>query len=269
MPVATIGPAPIGERRILAFTRAVSPTLADCQLTHLERVPLDVAQAAAEHEDYERLLATLGATVRRLPPAPDLADAVFVEDTAVVLDDVAVVARPGAISRRPETAAIEAALATLRPIIRLEAPATLDGGDVLVAGRRVFVGLSSRTNPVAVGQLAAALAPFDYEVVPVRFAGCLHLKSAVTQIADELVLLNPDWVDASVFAGHRAVRVDPTEPHAANALPLGGSVVHPHHHPRTRARLEAEGLRVVTVEMTELAKAEAGVTCCSLLLRSD
>lgn len=267
--MTTTGPGPNGDGRILAFTRAVSPSLADCQLTHLERVPLDVARAVAEHEDYERLLAALGATVRRLPPAPELPDAVFVEDTAVVLDDVAVIARPGAISRRPETASIEAVLAALRPIIRLEAPATLDGGDVLVAGRRVFVGLSSRTDPVAVGQLTEALAPFDYEVVPVRFAGCLHLKSAVTRVAEGLMLLNPDWADVGAFTGYRAVRVDPTEPHAANALPLGGSVVHPRHHPRTRARLEAEGLRVAAITMTELAKAEAGVTCCSLLLRSD
>ena len=250
----------------IAYTRAVSPTLADCELTHLEREPLDVARAAREHAAYETVLARLGATVLHLPPEPDLPDAVFVEDTAIVLDEIAVITRPGAPSRRPETASTAAALAAHRPLAHIRTPGTLDGGDVLVAGRRIYVGLSKRTNPAAIEQLAALLAPLDYQVIPVAFAGCLHLKSGVTRVAEGLLLLNPAWVDPRKFPGHRAVAVDPAEPHAANALAIGGSVVHPAHHPRTRARLEAEGLRVEPVEMTELAKAEAGVTCCSLLL---
>lgn len=253
---------------LIAYTRAVSPTLAECELTHLEREPLDVATAAAQHEAYEALLAELGATVRRLPAEPTLPDAVFVEDTAIVLDEIAVISRPGARSRRPETRTVAAALAADRALARIRGPATLDGGDVLVAGRCVYVGLSSRTNREAVAQLADVLAPFEYDVVPVQFGGCLHLKSAVTRVADGLLLVNPAWVDPGIFGGHRAVDVDPAEPHAANALPLGGSVIHPRHHPRTRGRLEAEGLHVAPVAMDELAKAEAGVTCCSLLVRN-
>jgi dimethylargininase len=252
---------------LVAYTREVSPSLADCELTHLARTPLDVARAASEHEAYEALLTQLGATVRRLPPEPTLPDAVFVEDTAVVLDEIGVITRPGAASRRPETASTAAALAAHRSLAHIRDPGTLDGGDVLVAGRRVFVGLSSRSNRAAIEQLDAVLRPLDYEVIPVRFSGCLHLKSCVTRVADDLLLLNPDWVDARAFAGYRAVLVDPAEPHAANALALGGSVIHPLHFPRTRARLEAEGLRVAPVAMAELAKAEAGVTCCSLLVR--
>ncbi len=251
---------------LIAYTRAVSPTLADCELTHLERQPLDAARAVREHEGYEALLTGFGATVRRLPAEPTLPDAVFVEDTAVVLDEIAVITRPGAASRRPETASTAAALAAHRPLAHIDGPGTLDGGDVLVAGRRVFVGLSSRSNRAAIEQLAQVLRPWDYEVVPVNFGGCLHLKSAVTRLADGLLLLNPHWVDPAVFAGHRAVAVDPTEPHAGNALALGDSVMHPLHFPRTRSRLESEGLRVAPVAMTELAKAEAGVTCCSLIL---
>jgi len=252
---------------LLAYTRAVSPTLADCELTHLEREPLDVARAAEEHAAYAALLARLGATVRHLPPEPGLPDAVFVEDTAIVLDEIAVITRPGAPSRRPETASTAAALAAHRPLAHIREPGTLDGGDVLVADRRIYVGLSTRTNLTAVEQLAETLRPLDYEVVPVAFAGCLHLKSCVTRVADGLLLVNPDWVDPKIFRGHRAVAVDPAEPHAANALALGGSVIHPAHHPRTCVRLEAEGLRVEPLTMTELSKAEAGVTCCSLLLR--
>jgi dimethylargininase len=252
---------------LIAYTRAVSPTLADCELTHLAREPLDVAAATAEHETYEALLTQLGATVRRLPPEPSLPDSVFVEDTAIVLDEIAVITRPGARSRRPEIRSVAAALAAHRPLARIEGPAMLDGGDVLVADRRVYVGLSSRTNREAIVQLADVLAPFEYEVVPVPFSGCLHLKSAVTLVAKERLLVNPAWVDPGAFSGHRALHIDPAEPHAANALPLGGAVIHPRHHPRTRARLEAEGLRVAAVSMDELAKAEAGVTCCSLLVR--
>ena len=251
---------------LIAYTREVSPALADCELTHLEREPLDVAGAQAEHEIYEGILASLGATVRRLPPAPHLPDGVFVEDAAVVLDEVAVITRPGAPSRQPETLTVEAALAAHRPLVHVRAPATLDGGDVLVAGRRIYIGLSSRTSHDAIQQLAVQLGPYGYAVIPVPFTGCLHLKSAVTRVADDLLLLNPAWVEAVAFTGYRALAVDPAEPHAANALALGGAVIHPLQHARTRARLEAAGLTVVTVPQVELAKAEAGVTCCSLLV---
>lgn len=254
---------------LIAYTRAVSPTLADCELTHLARRPLDVAAAAREHEAYEELLVGLGAEVRRLPDAPELPDAVFVEDTAIVLDEVAVITRPGAVSRRGETTSTAAALAMHRPLARIAEPGTLDGGDVLVIGRHVHVGRSSRTNDIAIAQLAELLRPLGYSVLPVEFTGCLHLKSCVTQVAEHLVLLNPAQVDASVFAGCRAIAVDPAEPHAGNALMLGGSVIHPEHFPGTRSRLVAAGLKVVPVAMGELAKAEAGVTCCSLLLRKD
>ena len=251
---------------LIAYTRAVSPRLADCELTHLEREPLNVAGAQVEHEFYESVLERLGAAVRRLPPTPHLPDGVFVEDAAVVLDEVAVITRPGAHSRQPETASVEAALATHRTLVHVRAPASLDGGDVLVAGRRIYVGLSTRTTRSAIQQLADQLAPYGYDVVPLTFTGCLHLKSAVTRIADDLLLLNPAWVNPDSFAGFRAVAVDPAEPHAANALPLGGAVIHPRQHARTRARLEAAGLEIVTVPQVELAKAESGVTCCSLLV---
>jgi dimethylargininase len=251
---------------LIAYTRAVSPALADCELTHLGREPLNVAGAQAEHEAYECILERLGAKVRRLPPAPHLPDGVFVEDAAVVLDEVAVITRPGALSRQPETASVEIVLAAHRPLVHVRAPATLDGGDVLVAGRRIYIGLSTRTSRDAIRQLEEQLKPYGYEVTAVPFTGCLHLKSAVTRVADGLMLLNPAWVDADAFTGYRALAVDPAEPHAANALALGGAVIHPLQHSRTRALLESAGLTVVTVPQVELAKAEAGVTCCSLLV---
>jgi dimethylargininase len=252
---------------LLAYTRAVSPTLGDCELTHLARTPIDVKRAAAEHAAYEDTLRRLGVNVRRIAAAPHLPDAVFVEDTAIVFDELAVITRPGAESRRPERRAVAESLSAHRSLEIIEEPATLDGGDVLVDGERVYVGRSSRTNEAAIAQLTTILHPLDYRVIPVEFRGCLHLKSAVTRIGDGLLLLNPDWVESSVFSGARVVPVDPREPHAANALAVGGAVIFPKQYPATRARLESEGLRVASVDTTELTKAEAGVTCCSLIVR--
>jgi len=255
---------------IIAMTRAVGPALACCELTHLAREPIDVARAVAQHESYERLLVSLGARVVRAAAAPDLPDAVFIEDTAVVLDEIAVITRPGAESRRAETAAVAEALAPHRPLRTMTAPGTLDGGDVLQLGRTLYVGLTAkgRTDAAGIEQLEAFVAPHGYAVVAVPFSGCLHLKSAASALADDLVLLNPDWVSAASFRGARAVTVDPDEPCAANALRIGDALVHPAQYPRTRARLEGESLRVAPLAYDELAKAEGALTCCSLIFEA-
>ena len=250
---------------LLAVTRPVSPSFALCELTHLAREPIDLTLAMTQHAAYERLLHSLGLAIVRVPAAPELPDAVFVEDTAVVLDEIAVITRPGAASRRGETAAVAPVLAGYRPLRSMSAPATLDGGDVLQLGRTLFVGRSSRTNDAGIEQLRNAVAPFGYDVVPVEFAGCLHLKSAVTVLPDERLLLNPAWVPAAAFPGREALFVDEREPHAANALDLEGTIVYPSQHPRTRDRLIERGLRVATIDCSETAKAEGGVTCCSLV----
>ncbi len=252
--------------RTVALTREVGDDIGRCQLTHLERRPIDPGRARRQHQAYERLLAELGYELRRLPAAPGLPDAVFVEDTALVLDELAVVARPGAASRRAETVTVAEALAPLRPLVAIEPPATLDGGDVLRLGRTLYVGRSSRSDRRGREQLRALVEPHGYRVVAVDMRGCLHLKSAVSEIADRLVLLNPQMVDPDSFTGWDALEVHPAEPHAANALRLGDTVVFPRHHPRTRRRLEAAGLDVRPIAADELAKAEAGLTCCSLLV---
>jgi dimethylargininase len=252
----------------LALTRAVPPSIGRCELTHIARMPIDVARAVAQHGVYEDALARLGCTVVRLPAGPELPDSVFVEDTAVVLDELAVIARPGAESRREETISVAAALRSYRPLACIHAPGTLDGGDVLRLGRRVYVGLSGRTNAEGVRQLGELLAAYGYDVAGVQVRGCLHLKSAVTAIADNLLLINPRWVDAATFAAPERIDVHPDEPFAANALRVGGVVVAAASAPRTRERLEAAGLTVESVDVSELAKAEAGVTCCSLILHA-
>lgn len=248
-----------------AITRGVSDAIAQCELTHLDRIPIDVARARAQHAQYEAALESLGFTLTRLPADPALPDCVFVEDTALVLDEVAVMTRPGAASRRPELAAIEAALAPYRPLLRLQAPAVLDGGDVLRVGRTLYVGQTPRTSAEGTSALAALLAPHGYRVVPVAVSGCLHLKTGVSQVAADTLLIHRGWVDPDAFPGLRLIDVDPAEPTGGNSLISGGTVLYPEAYPRTRDRLEKAGIRVMTVPADELAKAEGGLTCCSLL----
>lgn len=250
----------------LAITRAVSSAIATCELTHLARSPIDVEVARAQHRDYEQALEHAGYVVERLDAGADMPDSVFVEDTAVVFDELAVLTRPGAESRRAETAVVAAVLARHRRCATIEAPATVDGGDVLVAGRRVFVGRSSRTNEAAILQMESLLRPFGYSVTGVTVHGCLHLKSAVTELDERLLLVNPAWLDVGIFEGFDLIEVDQDEPMAANALRLRDRVIFPSGFPRTAQRLARRGLRLQTVDASELAKAEGAVTCCSLIV---
>jgi dimethylargininase len=254
---------------LIALTREVSASIVDCELTHLAREPIDVGRARAQHRAYEDALAASGCTVVRVAGAPQSPDAVFIEDAAVVLDEVAVITRPGATSRRSETAAVADALGRYRPLQFITAPGTIDGGDVLVVGRDVFVGVSSRTNEAAVSQMQAVLQPHGYRVSPVAVTGCLHLKSAVTALSDDRLLLNGEWVAPEHFPSFGLVEVDALEPRAANIVRVYGELVYTNAFPRTRERIERAGLSVRTVDVSELAKAEGAVTCCSLIFGSS
>jgi dimethylargininase len=252
----------------IALTREVSPSIVRCELTHLDREAVNLARARAQHERYCDTLAELGCEVRRLPAEPDLPDAVFVEDAVVVLDDVAVLTRPGAVSRRAEVPTLAEALRPYRRLAGIEPPGTLDGGDVLRVGKTLYVGQSRRTGARAIEQLREIVSPHGYSVLPVVVDGCLHLKSAVTQVADDFLLLNALWVDPDTFPGMRRVEVDPAEPFGANALRVENAVVHAAAFPRTRRRLEACGIRVIALDASELAKAEGGLTCCSVIFET-
>lgn len=248
-----------------AVTRQVSASLGDCELSFVDRARIDVDRARAQHAAYCDMLRRLGCEVIELPALDAHPDAVFVEDTALVFDEVAVITRPGAESRRGETASIAEALAPFRPLLRTEAPGTIDGGDVMRIGRQVFVGRSARSNDAAIAQLSTLLAPFGYTVQGVDTRECLHLKSAVTAVGEGRVLIQPAWVDAGVFSAWERIEIDPDEPHAANALRIGDAVVYPDSFPRTCERLRAQGVEVHTVALGELQKAEGATTCCSLV----
>jgi dimethylargininase len=250
----------------IALTRAVSPLMPNCEITHVARVPIDVDLAVQQHAAYERVLERLGFTVQRLEAAPDLPDSVFVEDAAVVLDEIAIVTRPGAASRRPETVAVATALGGLRSIEHIVEPGTLDGGDVLRMGRRLFVGRSRRTNEEGIGQLRAVAERFGWTVHPVPIERYLHLKSAVTAVAADTLLIDPRAVPADVFDGYRLIEVDPREGTAANALLARDTVIYADAFPATAERLRAAGIRLQLLDVSEIAKAEGGVTCCSILI---
>ncbi len=253
---------------LTAITRAVSPAILHCELSFIDRKPIDLSAAQQQHQAYENLLVKLGAHVISLPAEPDLPDSMFVEDPAIVLDELAVILPLGTETRRREAPSLAQALAKFRKLEYISLPATLEGGDVLRIGRKLFVGLTRRSNAEGIRQLAAILSPYSYEVIAVPVTGCLHLKSAVTHLGRNTLLANRAWFDASPLAGHEWIDVDPAEPHAGNALALGGTIILPASFPRTRARIEALGFHVTPLDISELQKAESGLTCSSLLFQT-
>ena len=253
----------------IALTRAVSPAIGGCELTYLPRVAIDARKASAQHAEYERLLQELGCTVERLAAGPDMPDSVFIEDIAVVLDEIAILTRPGPESRRAEGPAVAEALHSYRSLARIEPPGTMDGGDVLVAGRSVFVGCSGRTNAAGIDQMRQLVAPLGYDLRPVSVRGCLHLKSAVTLASDETLLMNPAWARTEEFRGFDHIDVDPGEAHGANIVRVMKRLLYSAAFPRTRERLQRRGFEVMTVDVSEIAKAEGAVTCCSLIFNTE
>ena len=253
---------------LTAITRKVSRSLANCELTWLERTPIDIARAITEHDAYERCLERLGVRLVSLPALEEHPDAVFVEDPALVLDEVAVITTMGCESRRGERASLAEELERWRPVLWMTA-GCLEGGDVMRVGHDLFVGLSARTDAAGVANLAAILEPHGYRVHSVRLNGCLHLKSACCCLGEAVVLANCAWVDVAQFPDVKVIPVAQGESHAANVLALGADLVIADAFPATAARLRESGFRVHPLDMTELMKAESGVTCSSLIFTGD
>lgn len=255
----------------VALVREPSASLADCELTWIDRAAIDLRRARAQHAAYRAALGAAGADVRVLPALDHLPDAAFLEDTAVVLDEVAVLGVPAAPSRAAEPRQVAAVLAALRPVCPLDAAgATLEGGDVLRVDRTLYVGRSSRTNDAGVQALAARVEPWGYRVRALPVHGCLHLKTACTLAGDGIVVLNPAWVDAAAFErdGLAVVPVAPAEPWAGNTLRIGDTLLVAAGSPATRARLRDAGLRPEELDIGEFQKAEAGLTCLSLVFEA-
>ena len=250
---------------LTAITRPVSPSIGDCELTWLPRQPIDFAAAARQHADYQGRLRALGVEVVSLPVEPGMPDAVFVEDTAIVLDEIAIIAPMGTEKRRHEVQGIVDALARFRPVVQLPSPARLEGGDVMRVDRRLFVGCSGRTDLDGIGRLDEAVAPYGYQVIPVEAQHCLHFKTGCTYLGRNTCLVNPAWAAPASLAGLDFILVAPGEPWAANVLVVGDQILMPAAFPATRSAVEARGFSVQTIDVSELAKAEAGLTCMSLI----
>jgi dimethylargininase len=253
---------------LTAITRVPSLSLPACELSFLDRQPIDVARARAQHRSYQDALRAVGARVVELPPLDALPDACFVEDTAIVLDDLAILSPMGAVTRRPESEAMATVLSEYRSVHWLRSPATLDGGDVLHLAKTLYVGQTPRTNAAAIDQLCQLLAPRGYRVVGVPVTECLHLKSACARVDDTTVLVNPAWVDPAIFSGASVLSVADQEPWGANVLWAGNTVIFPASEPRTRTTVERKGYTTTAVDVSELQKAEAGVTCLSLVFET-
>jgi dimethylargininase len=245
-------------------TRGVSPNIAGCQLTFLERRHIDYAKACVQYKAYEDLLRSLGTDVISLPVASELPDSVFVEDTAIILKEVAVVGIPARASRRQEVNGVISTLEQYRNLKFLEPPATLEGGDVFVDGKTIYVGRSSRTNQEGIFQLRHIVSAFGYAVREVAVRGCLHLSTGASRLAHKTILANPDWIDVGSFSDCKVVRVAASEPWAGNVLTLGETVIMPMSCPETGMILESLGFTVQPVDISEFEKAEAGVTCMRL-----
>lgn len=251
-----------------ALVRRPSPLMAQaCELTHLKRSTINPVVAEHQFDGYVTALGELGAAVTTLAPLAGHADCAFVEDTLLCLPDLLIVCRPGASSRQGEPASTLAAMPKDRPRRAIVAPASLEGGDVLWIGRTLYVGLTTRSNAAGIDQLRAIASPLGYQVIAVPVAGSLHLKTACTALAADVLVINPAWVDPRFFQEARLIEAAPDEPFAGNTLSIGDTVLVATAHPKTAARIAAAGFKTRAVALSEFAKAEAGLTCLSVVWR--
>jgi dimethylargininase len=252
-----------------ALLRGVPESFPSC-VTRLPAVPpLDPVRARLQHEGYRAALEAGGFTTSLLAGDEAHPDCCFIEDTAVVLGGAALATRPGHSSRRGEVAAVAAAIGERLAVTRLEAPATLDGGDVLRMGRRLFVGESGRTTAAGREALARWAAPLGFEVVPVALRGVLHLKSAATALDEGTVLVFPGAVDPAPLAGSRIVEVAGNDPEAANVVRLpDGRILVAAHLPQSAAAVRTAGFTPVACDVSEFARADGGLTCLSVRFRT-
>ena len=249
----------------LALTHVVSPNIVDCEVTFLQRSPIDYSLAVEQHQQYCTLLRECGLEVIELSVNSSFPDSSFIEDTAVVVDELAIMASMGVESRRGEISGIEAELAKYRDITRIKLPATLEGGDVLRVGKKVFAGITPRTNLAGIESLRKILQPFGYKVIPVRVRGCLHLKTACTALDEQTLLANQNWLDLGLFKDFRIIPVAKDEPAAGNCLSINDTLVMHLGFSKTIDRLQLLDFPVKTIDLSELLKAEAGLTCESII----
>jgi len=250
---------------LVAVTNVPSPLLYLGVRTFADEAAVDYAIALKQHGEYQEALRRCGCRVVPLEVNREHPDSVFVEDTALVLDEVAIMMSPGAASRRDEPRGIEPTLRDYRRVVRIEMPATIDGGDIVRNGRQLYAGESQRTTTAGISSLAELSRHYGYRVTSIPVFGCLHLKSACSALPDGRFLVNADWIDVSPLPHDRLLHVPMSEPWAGDVLVIGERIIVSDAFPDTIALLEREGWEVVPVAVSEFAKVEGGVTCLSLV----
>lgn len=252
------------DRFQYALVRKPADNFGDGLTTAVWTDPPDLEKMRAQHAAYTDLLEELGLTVLMLDADPAFPDGHFVEDAAVVFPEAAVITRPGAASRRGETEVVASVLARHRPLRFIDPPGTLDGGDVLMVGRRFFIGLSSRTNAAGATRLADILQGFGYAASFVSVEDGLHLKSGVNAIADGRLIVAPLFATHPAFDSYEKIVVDGEEAYAANTLWINGCLIMPAGYPKTRRKLAALGQDIRELETGETRKMDGGLTCLSI-----
>ncbi len=251
-----------------AVTHVPSPALQDCELTFVESERIDYEQAVLQHRNYCKMLERCGVRVIILEENSVLPDSVFVEDPVIVFDEVAVLTSMGVESRRKERATLKEFFSRHRRVEEINLPARIEGGDVLKIGKRVFVGESPRTNIAGIRALEHIIAGYGYSVTPVKVSGCLHLKTGCTALDESTIIINPAWVDSSAFAEFKHINTLPGEPFGANVLRLSGNgcdtLCMNEAFPQTIDLVGSGGYSLVTTDISEFVKAEAGLTCMSV-----
>ena len=237
-------------------------------LTRIDQGTPDLARALAQHRGYCEALRDCGLSLNTLPADARYPDGTFVEDTAVLLPEGAILTRPGAASRLGEVDAIRGALNSHYPhVVEIEAPGTLDGGDICEASRHVFIGLSERTNAAGAAQLTRWLAMHGYGADTIDIRGMrsiLHLKSGLAHLDGGRLLLIDELLDHPAFSRFERIRVAADEAYGANAVQVNERVLIASGHPQLEARLRALGYDPLTLEMSEFAKMDGGLSCLSL-----
>lgn len=249
----------------IAIVRDVPDSFQKCLTSFHTKVQIDVALAKHQHQQYCNTLSSLGLKLIRIEADDTLPDCCFTEDTAIVVDDFAVITIPGAPGRILETIEIEKILSPLKTIVHITNPGTIDGGDVLKIGKKIFIGNSARTNVEGISQVDTIVKPLGYEVIPVKIQDTLHLKSVCTYLGGGCILLAEGYLDDKIFSEYDKVVVPKEEEYCANCLVVKGNVLIPKGFPKTKGLIEMKGYRVVELDMSEIEKAEGALTCLSVI----
>jgi dimethylargininase len=252
----------------IAIVRGVPDTFDRALAIDPPAEPIDVARARVQHAGYVAALRGLGVEIVELAADAALPDCCFVEDTAVIAGGVALITRPGAPSRRAETAAVRAVIAGRMPVAETAEPATLDGGDCLLSGRRLYIGLSSRTNPAGIARAREVFGPAGIEVIAVAMPPALHLKSVCSPLGDDAVLVAQGMLPPGTFAA-RVLEVPADEAVAANAVCVGAAALIAAGCPATAALVAAAGFTPHPLDTSELRKADGALTCLSIIVASE